>query len=77
MRRKARMTKSEALQRESHWVLRDRIRRLPAKPPQERTHFLRKRGGFLFVTVREPAHKSSVVALGHQFGHAIQRPLVG
>jgi hypothetical protein len=50
MRRKARMTKSEALQRESHWVLRDRIRRLPAKPPQERTHFLRKRGGFLFVT---------------------------
>ena len=45
-KRKARMTKREALQRESDRVLRDRIRRLLEKPPAERTHFLRKRIGF-------------------------------
>jgi len=40
------MTKHEALQLESDLVLRDRIRRLLEKPPQERTYFLRKRIGF-------------------------------
>ena len=45
-RRKAKMTKREALQRESDRALRDRIRRLLQKPPAERTHFLRKRIGF-------------------------------
>jgi hypothetical protein len=45
-KRKARMTKREALQRESDRALRDRIRRLLEKPPEERTHFLRKRIGF-------------------------------
>ena len=45
-KRKARMTKREALERESDRMLRDRIRRLLKKPPNERTHFLRKRIGF-------------------------------
>jgi hypothetical protein len=40
------MTKREALERESDRALRDRIRRLLQKPPEERTHFLRKRIGF-------------------------------
>lgn len=45
-KRKARMTRREALERESDRALRDRIRRLLQKPPDERTHFLRKRIGF-------------------------------
>ena len=45
-KRRARMTRREALQRESDRALRDRIRRLLQKPPEERTHFLRKRIGF-------------------------------
>ena len=45
-KREARMTKREALERECDRALRDRIRRLLQKPPQERTHFLRKRIGF-------------------------------
>jgi hypothetical protein len=40
------MTKHEALRRESDRVLRDRIRKLLEKPPEERTHFMRKRVGF-------------------------------
>jgi hypothetical protein len=35
--------KLEALKRESDRALRDQIRRLLQKPPEERTHFLRKR----------------------------------
>jgi hypothetical protein len=42
----ARTTKREALRRESHRVLRGRIRWLLAKPAQERAHFLRRRIGF-------------------------------
>lgn len=45
-KRKAKLTKREALKHESDRVLRDRIRRLLQKPPNERTHFLRKRIGF-------------------------------
>ena len=46
------------MERESDRVLRDRIRRLLAKPPEERTHFLRKRvPGFVFVTVATVARR--------------------
>src|ERR1700691_1430105 len=45
-KRKQGVAKREALRRESDRVLRDRIRRLLEKPPDERTHFLRKRVGF-------------------------------
>ena len=45
-KREARIAKREALERESDRVLRGRIRRLLEKPPEERTHFLRRRIGF-------------------------------
>jgi hypothetical protein len=45
-KKKSEMTKREALERESDRALRDRIRCLLQKPPEERTHFLRKRIGF-------------------------------
>jgi hypothetical protein len=44
--KRRKLTKREAFERESDRVLRARIRRLLAKPPAERTHFLRKRIGF-------------------------------
>lgn len=41
-----RQDKLEALKAESDRALREQIRRLLAKPPNERTNFLRKRIGF-------------------------------
>lgn len=43
--KKRRITRREALKRESNLAERDLIRRLLALPPEKRTHFLRKRVG--------------------------------
>ena len=43
--KKPRMTKAEALKRESARAQREFIRRLLALPPEKRMHFLRKRVG--------------------------------
>ena len=45
-RKKTRTAKLEALKRESDRALGEQIRRLLAKPLNERTHFLRARVGF-------------------------------
>jgi hypothetical protein len=44
-KRSSRKAGLEALKRESDRALREQIRRLLARPPAERTHFLRKRVG--------------------------------
>jgi hypothetical protein len=45
-RKPRRAQRLKALKAESDLALRDQIRRLLAKPPGERTHFLRKRVAF-------------------------------
>jgi len=45
-RKPSRTERLEALKAESELALLDQIRRLRAKPPGERTHFLRKRVAF-------------------------------
>jgi hypothetical protein len=44
-RKPKRAEKLEALKPESDLALRDQLRRLLAKPPEERSHFLRRRIG--------------------------------